>query len=80
MFLNGDLNVMNGNKGLEKSRSNTIAITTSINRIVEQNSYKDPHLTCLMKGKSSTIFAETFDESAFYEKIGTAFCCNFVFF
>jgi hypothetical protein len=45
MFINGDLKAMNGNSGLQKSRSNTIAIVANINKIVEKNSDKAPHLT-----------------------------------
>jgi len=48
MFVNGDLKVMNDNSGLKKSRSNTIAIIVGINKFVEKNSDKSPHLTCLI--------------------------------
>jgi len=44
-FLNGGVKVVHGNNGLKKSRSDTIAIVSSINKIVEENSYKSPHLT-----------------------------------
>lgn len=46
MFINGDLKVINGNSGLQKSRSNIIAIVGSINKVVKENLGKDPHLTC----------------------------------
>jgi hypothetical protein len=45
MFKNGDLKVVNGNSGLQKSRLNTIAIIASINKIMEQNLDKAPHIT-----------------------------------
>ena len=35
---------MNGNNGMQKSRSNTITIVASINNIVERNSNTSPHL------------------------------------
>ena len=37
LFFIGDLRVMNENSGLKKSRSNTIEIVVSINKIVDQN-------------------------------------------
>ena len=48
---------MHGNNGLQKPRPNTIAILRSINRIVEKNSDKDLHLTCLVSqdGRGGTL-------------------------
>ena len=45
MFLDGTHKVVNGNSGLQKSRPNTVTIMARINKIVEKNYDKAPHLT-----------------------------------
>lgn len=46
MFKNSDLKAINSNSGLQKSRSITFAIVSSINKIAKKELDKAPHLTC----------------------------------
>jgi len=48
IFENCDLKAMNGDSGLQKSRSNTIVTMASVSNIVDQNSNKDLYVMCLV--------------------------------